>query len=103
MNNTVERDQSLLESFVIAALHKYSLAVIAPRHDMVQNSGSMDARMTGHEREIAELITLGKSDMRTITPIQFDTSPVFLPSVSVYAGYFGYACVTKGYTIPCDF
>ena len=44
---------------------RYSLAVIAPRRNIVQNSGVMDARMTGHERKIAELITLGKSGHQT--------------------------------------
>jgi len=49
----------------MAALQKYSLAVIAPRYDdIVQNSSGMDARMAGREREIAELITLGKSDTK---------------------------------------
>jgi len=32
---------------------RYSLAVIAPRHNRVQNSGGMDAEMTRHEGEIA--------------------------------------------------
>jgi hypothetical protein len=48
---------------------------------MAQNSGCMDARMTGHQGEMIELITLGKSDTQTSQLFNFETpkpEPVFL-------------------------
>ena len=54
--------------FPLFCAQKYSLAVIASRYDIAQNSGGMDVRMTGHKNETIKLITLGKSDTEIFLP-----------------------------------
>src|SRR5437016_5461159 len=67
--------ESLQESFVVVTLEKYFLAVIAPRHDMVEKSRSVNPWITWHERKFAEILTLSKSDTKGITGLCFMENP----------------------------
>jgi hypothetical protein len=54
--------ECIQEALVVRPPQEDPLAIIASSHQMVEQSGGVDAGMARHGRSIPELVKLGKSD-----------------------------------------